>query len=388
LAVLCISEAPHTLANDTLEENSWTALPEYGTGNSGVATVDGKIYVITYDRNLKNNIILVFNPQTNNWTTKIPTFDTPWEGAIGIVSTAVFGDKIYCFGTDTWSTGILNNKVYSTTTNHWSTITPEPQERYGASSCIVGDKIYVIGGFTYDEYIPNQKIQPRSPIDLVEMYDPVANTWTTKQPMPKPVDQTLLVVVEDKIFAFGGGYIQKYDTQTGQWRILSEYNYDGPFIYGGSTTGKYAPQKIYLFGYNSVQVFDTQTQNFTDNIPFPDHTNSQYPNVTFGNSLQAFRVAVVDDVFYLIGGAASGTLEKQWVTPEGRVKKSSETVSVGVDYMYVPLGYRATSPSDGAGGGLSLVFTVAGIVVAAVVIAAVGVLMFYRKPKQNKSQLL
>ncbi|MCW4023899.1 MAG: hypothetical protein NWF01_02555 [Candidatus Bathyarchaeota archaeon] len=350
-ATLCIAETPNSFATEELTENTWTVLPEQPyTLFAAVAVVDGKIYATGFDSTGKN-FVIVYDPQTSTWNTKYPSVDKPWDGAIqpAVFATAVFKDKIYCFGAGVYREGIINNKVYDTNTNHWSNITPDPHSRYAPSACAVNDIIYVMGGGG-----------DGPGTTLVEAYNPATDTWTTKQPMNKPAGRPSAVAVENKIYVFGGDYIQVYDTLTDRWRTITEYKLDTRYVCGqGATSGKYAPQKIYLFGTEKVLVFNPQTETVETKFTYPFFSTIGY--------YQSFNTAVIADIFYLIGGGGSGHM---------------------IDYMYVPLGYSATSPNDGAGGGLSLVFTVAGIIVAAVVIAAVGVLMFYRKPKQNKSQLL
>jgi hypothetical protein len=73
---------------------------------------------------------------------------------------------------------------------------------------------------------------------------------------------------------------------------------------------------------------------------FPEYKSPQYPNATIRN-YQTLKIAVVDDVFYLIGGGVIGTLEKTGITSGGMIKKSSEPISIAFDYRYTPLGYNA-----------------------------------------------
>jgi N-acetylneuraminic acid mutarotase len=381
LAVLCISEAPHTLAANELEENSWSVLPEDEKKQFlQCAAVNGKIYAFCFNRQMHSIDVHIYDPSANVWETKISYLDfIPRGGEFPPFTTAVVGGSIYFFGYGYFGgDGLLDNKVYDTKTNHWSSITPSQYFRYSPSACTVNDKIYVIGGAFLEAYpVYLSPVREETNTNLVETYNPSTGTWETKQSMNKPVQSPISIVIKDEIYVFGGGYIQIYDTQASQWRILKEYDGDTRYIVGGATTGKHAPQRIYLLGQDAVHVFDPETKNFSDSINYPVYTSSQYPNVTFRN-YQTSEVAVVDDVFYLTGGGVTGTLEKQWVTSEGKIKKSSEPVSFGVDYCFVPLGYSASVHSDsgaGVGGGF-LVFTVAGLLVACVVVAVVGLIVY------------
>ncbi|MCW4024853.1 MAG: hypothetical protein NWF01_07455 [Candidatus Bathyarchaeota archaeon] len=390
LAVLCISEAPHTLADDTLEENSWSVLPEdEKKGFLQCAAVDGKVYAFCFNMTTHAITVHIYDPQTETWSTKTSTFDTPLGGEIILHTAAVaVDDNIFFWGYGICRDGILNNKAYSISTNQWSSISPSPNLREDPSACVVNGKIYVIGG-VIDQGVPSgEQFRQTAPTGLLEIYDPQTGTWVTKKSMDEPVSYHGSVAVDDRIYVFGGGYIQIYNTKTDQWKTLTAPQANEGFQDAKATSDKYTSEKIYLFGVSALQIFDPQTETFTDNVSFPEHKSAQYPNVTFGNFLQSFKVAVVDDVFYLIGGAASGTLYKQWTTPEGRVIKSSGPVSVNVDYRYVPLGYSASSSSDGDVN--SWLFYVAGVVVAVAVLAGAAVVVFrFRRSssKQPSSQL-
>jgi hypothetical protein len=377
-AVLCVSEVPSTFATGSLEENSWTVLPEDEKEEMltwlTCAAVDGKIYALCFNQQLRMVDVHIFDPQTNNWTVKTTTSDKHLEGEFLSVASAVVGDKIYCWGYGVYGQAIVNNRAYSTSTNHWSDITPSPNSRESPSVCVVNGKIYLIGGDTFKGWWEmNPLLREMEPTDIVETYDPATGIWETKQPMNKPVEFSRSVALDGKIYVFGGGYVQVYDTQKDQWITIADQQ--GNQIYNGvaATTGKYAPQKIYVFGHSTIYLFDPKTITFVGNINYPVFDSSQYPGKIFGNySTSREAATVIDDVFYLIGG---GVIERD--------KLGSPLASIGVDYRFVPLGYSVPSQSGGAdGGGSLLVFSLAGVVVAVAVlaVAAVAVFRFKHKP--------
>jgi hypothetical protein len=395
LAVLCIAEAPRTLADNTLEENTWKGLPEQEKNHVlGCATVNGIIYTLCfYDFSGENNIgtiyIYIYDPKTDVWSTcatKVSTADRPLNWELIDVATVVIGEKIYCFGHGIYYESILNNKVYDTSTNHWSNINPSQSSRERPSVCVVDGMIYLVGGQTYKGISEvNPRFRAMEPTNIVETYDPATGIWETKRSLNKPVTDPMVIAVEDKIYVFGAGYIQIYNTKTDQWTTIGDQNGDQRLNDGDATSGRYALQKIYLFGQDEVYVFDPETNTYTDNISYPEYKSEQYPNVTFGH-YRTSKVAVVDDVFYLIGGGVIGTLEKQWTTSEGKIKKSSEPISIAFDYRYVPLDYSVPSQSDkNAKDGLSLVFTLAGIAVAAAIVTATGALVYRFRRTSTKA---
>jgi N-acetylneuraminic acid mutarotase len=373
--ILCTVETPNVIAAESLEENSWTVLPEQQKEDFlQCAAVDGKIYVLCANSDLNTVDIYIFDPQANTWTKKTSTTDQPMYGEVTSASytTAVIDDRIYCFGHGIYREGIINNKVYSTSTNHWSSINSSPNSREKPSGCVVNGKIYLVGGQTYTGVSEvNPKLREMEPTSIVETYDPSTGVWETKQPMNKPVQFPRSVAVDDKIYVFGGGYVQVYDTQKDLWVTIVDQRGDQTLNGVAATTGKYAPQKIYVFGHSTIYLFDTKTLTFVGNISYPEFDSSQYPGKIFGNYSTSREAAVViDDVFYLIGG---GVIERDQL--------GSPIVSIGVDYRFVPLGYSVSSQSGGADDGSLLPFTLAGVAVAVAVlaVATVAILRFRHK---------
>jgi hypothetical protein len=381
LAVLCVAEAPSSLAVNKLEENTWTVLPEDEKTNClQCAVVDGKIYAFCFNMQRQTIEVHIYDPKTASWSIKTSIYEQRRGSEMTLFSSAVVGDSVYFFGYGMHEDGFLNNRVYCVSTNSWSFISPSSNVRYNPSACVVNGKIYVIGGAVGEDLEPGEWVRQMTGIDWVETFDPATNMWETKQPMPHAAGGPLLFVVGEKIYALGG-YIEVYDTKTDQWTTLGEFHPPQSISAIGTTTGKYAPQKIYLFGRGNsspspqngeIYIFDPYTKTFTKATTYPDYNSTKYPDM-YHKYYQGFKVAVVDDVFYLIGGGVIGFVQM------------STTESLGIDYRYVPLGYSVPSQSGGADVGLPLVFSLAGVVVAVAVllVAAVAVLRFRHKPAKT-----
>ena len=87
------------------------------------------------------------------------------------------------------STGTLSQ-------GRWSKAAPFPaidadEEMYGIT---VNGKMYVLGGYG----------QGGNPRGAVYEYDPAADSWTKKKPMPKPVHHQAMAEYQGKIYMFGG----------------------------------------------------------------------------------------------------------------------------------------------------------------------------------------
>jgi N-acetylneuraminic acid mutarotase len=117
---------------------------------------------------------------------------------------------------------------------------------------MVNGKIYVIGGLEPLENGKGTRVTGRN-----EMYDPVANTWTERSPMPTSRDHAFSGVVNNKIYVIGGrigagnvpatsniDVVEEYDPATNLWSVVKqrmptprsgggEATYDGKIYVGG-----------------------------------------------------------------------------------------------------------------------------------------------------------
>lgn len=107
----------------------------------------------------------------------------------------------------------------------WTALPALPTARSGHTSAVVGDKLYVCGG---------QNAGGTAHTTLVQCYDFVAGTWTTKAPLPSTQCYGDGCAIGTDIYLFGGmtsqtstpevpsKFIQyKYDTLTDTWSELT-----------------------------------------------------------------------------------------------------------------------------------------------------------------------
>ena len=199
----------------------WTAFPSTGRTQGGgvwetrapmpvrrqelaTGTLDGNVYVLGgYDENRRSTATVeVYNPITDTWS-----FAHPLPFAVNHNAAAVAGGLLYSFGA-----GVGQTFVYNATGNSWS---PRASSHYvhggTAAVGVINNKIYVAGGTG----TPSER--------ELEVYDPVANTWTVKAPMGVPRNHCAGGVIDGKFYVAGGRMVgsinalEVYDPLTNSW---------------------------------------------------------------------------------------------------------------------------------------------------------------------------
>ena len=348
LLVLSLSLSAFSVSMASAAEDSWTtkaSMPS-ALGRQGNAVVNGKIYVI------RGSINYEYDPASDTWATKKP-MPTP-RYYFGI---AVCQNKIYVIGgvTDfiwnseigtTW-TGV--NEAYDPLTDTWETMAPMPTNRSSMQTSVVDGKFYIMGGTTgYDqtksEYtfcatteaydpltntwetknpIPTKKqyfvanvvdnkiyciggdVGNNNYTDVNEAYDPATDSWTTKASIPIPVSSYSSVVVDKKIYVITTDFFgetnsnQIYDVKSDTWTSGENLPINISRASVVATTGIMAPKRIYAIGgytvnttviaFNTTYVYDPEADVWSSCASMP---TSRY----------GVGVVVIDDVLYAIGG--------------------------------------------------------------------------------------
>ena len=303
----------------------------------GVVAVNGKIYAIggstatgsyPYAGGVEG-LNEEYDPSSNTWSYKTP-MPTPMS-EFGI---AVYSNKIYCMEDNV-------NQVYDPATDTWENRThmPTPRHRLGAN--VVDGRIYLIGG--YDRSLP----YGGDATAINEVYDPETDTWSKKAPMLAEKCDYASAVVGDKIYIIGGGSLsqplttvtQIYDTKTDSWSYGAAFPYEYlsfRFLEGEKaavTSGVDAPERIYIFAelYEtgeepeySVQIYNPENDSWTVGADIPTD------RIHFG-------VAVLDDLFYVIGGGTA-------YSPIPFDPNPPTLTKYATNECYIPFGYGTISP--------------------------------------------
>jgi N-acetylneuraminic acid mutarotase len=196
----------------------------------------------------------------------------------------VFNNQLYVFGGEYQAGGFLTdaNESYNLLSDGWTIHAPLPVSLAESGAVVVGEKIFVMGG------------APQGPpwydLTTVNIYDPVADSWSAGSPMLLPRSQSVTVEANGLVYVIGGqnnsngdiqGDIQIYDPTQDKWA-------PGPTMrtVRASSCGAIVGNKIYIIGgfvrqpspdgtfieevpLNTVEELDTTTMAWATKSPMP-----------------------------------------------------------------------------------------------------------------------
>jgi len=148
--------------------------------------VNGQIYVIGGFPN--GTLNEVYDPITDTWTMKASPSDP-------IGPSAVFNDKIYCFGSDyKW-------RIYDPTTDSWS-VGSGGQPDFATGAYVVVTTGIMAPKRIYILYNPSDA--PNGHLYMNQVYNPETNVWMSGAKVPTQRAYFAVAVVDDLIYVIGG----------------------------------------------------------------------------------------------------------------------------------------------------------------------------------------
>ncbi len=219
-----------------------------------------------------------------NWAAR-----APMPTARNNAGFCVFNNKLYVFGGEYKLYGYITNRteIYDPVANTWTTGTPMP---LGLEECGVVPAhglIFVIGG--------SPQGPPQYDVPNVYAYNPATDSWTARAPMPTAISSFVSANVNGLIYVIGGynnstvdttNLVQIYDPVQDHWTI-------GPSMPTArqTTAGVAVGGKIYVFGgfsrqvqdfTNVVEMFDPVSQTWSTRAPLPTARNGHVATVLNG----------------------------------------------------------------------------------------------------------
>lgn len=198
--------------------NKWIDAPPLprGANHVGVGVLDGKLYAIGghTDQNRKpDNLCFVLDG--NAWR-KI----APLPRACGAIGCAAIGGLLHAIGGavgDSFPTkkSVDWHLVYDPKADRWSERAPMPLGRDHTGTLTVGDRIHVVGG-RVNSFHTNS--------NLHHAYDPKEDKWYARAPLPTARSGHGAVLYRGMIFVMGGegtnrvyGQNEAYDPKADKW---------------------------------------------------------------------------------------------------------------------------------------------------------------------------
>jgi len=168
--------------------DSWNTGAEMPTHRNGAVleAVDGKIYAIGGAGD--SNVVEEYDPSTNTWARKA---DMPTGR--GYAAANVIDGKIYVYGGGNGARDML--EIFDPINNSWTTKTfifDYPTPRKLATAVAVNGRMYVIGGLN------------GSALNNVETYYPSSNAWKAKNSIITSRYSHVSAIVNNKIYVMGG----------------------------------------------------------------------------------------------------------------------------------------------------------------------------------------
>jgi glucose/arabinose dehydrogenase/N-acetylneuraminic acid mutarotase len=161
--------------------------------DAGGAALDGRLYVVAGKTSGGHQTTMyIYDPTSDTWSSG-PALPGP---AVENPALVPHDGKLYVFGGSTapFSGAVANASVFDPSAGSWATLPPMAVARGGATAQVLGGRIYVAGGMGDDG----------ASLASVEILDPTSRTWSSAPSMPTRRDNPGSAVLNGKFYVFGG----------------------------------------------------------------------------------------------------------------------------------------------------------------------------------------
>jgi hypothetical protein len=182
---------------------------------AGAAILDSFLYVIGGIDTLGNYSpeVQKYNILKNKWTRCNPLKSPRSRFALVNLNGKLYAIGGLAGGNDRTAENSDLVEVYTPAADKWSTGPALLTPRHGLSAVNFGNKILAMGGYTNSGKVPN-----------VEEFDPITQKWTVRSPMPTPRGFFGLAATKDFVYAIAGRLqnapVERYDPEADLWRTL------------------------------------------------------------------------------------------------------------------------------------------------------------------------
>ena len=188
---------------------------------------DGKIYVVGgfLHNKIPTDKLFIYDPSNKVWTggASLPS-------PRGALAAEFVNGTLYAFGgLDSSQTPVNTNWAYNPENDTWTERAPMPTARQHMASATIDGKIYALGGRTLGNGVnpPGVNVAETN-FDKNEMYDPITDTWTVKQPMQDKRSGFAAAALDGRVYVFGGqdvdgifDSVERYDPSSNTWEYIT-----------------------------------------------------------------------------------------------------------------------------------------------------------------------
>jgi DNA-binding CsgD family transcriptional regulator len=195
------SEEANLASSNKLVEYLFRYLPESMTANTGWVWGAGIAIVLLL---ITGTVALQFQARQSEPTPPANVSSLSSENRTRIRASlpeAVFGHaaaayegQIYIFGGESIDGPRGSGFRFDTTSNAWTPLASKPTPATGIQAALLGGRIYLPGG----------QNRAGEQLTVLEIYDPIGDTWETGPAMPVGLSRYALVAFEGKLYIFGG----------------------------------------------------------------------------------------------------------------------------------------------------------------------------------------
>ena len=210
-----------------------------------VAAVRGKVYAgggFQLGLPFITPAVEEYNPATDTWRERTPLPSGLHHAGIGAVN-----DRLYVIGGfelslfSIWSP-VTSLYEYDPFADRWRARRPMPTPRGALAVAALDGKLHAVGGYNRD-----------GNTSAHEVYDPATDSWTARAPMPTARDHHAAAALNGRLYAIGGrlnrqysqnlGVTEEYDPEADRWTRKA----DLPTPRSGITAAV-VKDRIYVFG--------------------------------------------------------------------------------------------------------------------------------------------
>ncbi len=194
-----------------IETNKWKRLanaPSVRVAHSMVSSL-GRLYVVG-GLSSDPHSVWSYNPTSDSWNKNLQRMPTAREHATAVT----LGRKIYVIG-GRWSQVNLSIvEIYDPITNTWSRGSPMPTPSSGLTAAVVNGKIHVTGGEDLDSSLT---------FSSHYAYDPETNSWETLPPLPVGRHGLASAGVNGVFYVIGGSTLAGRGTYSSLTNYIHQY---------------------------------------------------------------------------------------------------------------------------------------------------------------------